>query len=508
MCQILVAEVPACGEAIEDVLYQNKTIKTILDEKGGESYSFTVYCKLNKEYKTFYVTGNKDSEYEEIWEQFEAYTRDLFDRVNKIFNPRDYDEADETNFIFVFFSRQAPEMEDNTVSAAPYLVNNKLVWMHGTVANLPEIEEHLNIKFEVDSQVLAHAEQLVHDGIIIEGVYTGHTIDVNSGVHNILYNGIGLWQGVRYIQDDEFSIIWTSTSPTNLGLILGYNCEPLDLHPYYMKYVPRGTIKKVIYTAFSGGMDIVLSLYARLHDITKVDGSLKIGESKFMLDTDTVKLIYFDYGARAREQEISTLNRYKEFLEEEFPNINFEAEIHDIRDMFKNLSTVAQFNSKLMSEDSEGDISETESNAAYVPYRNTEFALLIGALIDRDLEADRFILPEIVYGLNLTEMSVYLDNSANWADIVNRAIMYGGKYYKLTSITTPFVNVTKTNMIAFMIKHFGFDKLNKLLDIAFSCYYPDEDGKPCGKCGSCILRANAIKRATIKLKKERLENGQ
>ena len=505
MCQILTAKVAVNDDAINEILGSRYIIKNILDEKGGESYSFTVYCKLLNTYKTYHVDSK--NKFEETWKKFGIYIQALYDEVMDVFKPEDEDEFKENNFYFVFFSRQAPEMETKEVLSAPYTVNNKLVWMHGTIANISEIEKHLNIKFDVDSQALAYADELLKDGIIIEGVYTGYVINLNNGKFDTLYNGIGLWYVMRNNTYNIYAIEWMSTTPELLDLLTESEPQPLDPLPYYIDKNVDQKRKKILYAAFSGGMDIVLSLYTRLNLITSVDGNLDVNPSgETDINPDIVKLIYFDYGARARKQELETLEKYKKFLSDEFKNVRFETEVHQVKDLFNNLSNVAQYQSKLMTENSEGNIRETESNDAYVPYRNTEFALLIGTLIDRDLESDRFILPEIIYGLNLTEMSVYLDNSANWALTVNRLIMYGGKNYKFTKMITPFVNVTKTNMVAFIIKKFGFVKLKQLLDIAFSCYYPTSDNKPCGKCGSCILREKAISRAQEKLKMEIMEN--
>jgi 7-cyano-7-deazaguanine synthase in queuosine biosynthesis len=41
---------------------------------------------------------------------------------------------------------------------------------------------------------------------------------------------------------------------------------------------------------------------------------------------------------------------------------------------------------------------------------------------------------------------------------------------------------------------FGINILEKLLNLSKSCYYPNEDGSTCGKCGSCILREKALQK--------------
>jgi 7-cyano-7-deazaguanine synthase len=146
-----------------------------------------------------------------------------------------------------------------------------------------------------------------------------------------------------------------------------------------------------------------------------------------------------------------------------------------------------------MSEDSSGDEAETEAPLAYVPYRNTLFATMLGALADEKIENSELV--EFLFGMNLTEMGVYVDNTNAWLESVRAMITYGGKKYKETIVSAPFINFTKTNMLKFIIEKFGVGKAMSLMNIAFSCYYPDENGEPCGKCGSCILRQKAWERA-------------
>ena len=495
MCQILTVGVRCDKELIEKCVFDYKDkIKHLLDEKGGESYSLTAVNTLINDIVTVYCFD--ESEFDNAWNEFSEKILKKLKKWSK-----------ESVIRFMFFSRQAPEMEHGSddIKPAPYLENNKYVWLHGTVSNLPQIEKALNKKFTVDTQAIAYYEELAQKDIAIKGVFTAVVYELKTGRTKWLYNGIGQWS-ISYIHDDE-EITWEGTTE-NIKMFTPSTSTlkimPDDGFPYYyyLKSNKDGKLDKHYYVAFSGGMDIVMSTYVNIkNNIIKVSGNLLPNYDLLASDSKRKYIfVYFDYGARAREYEIAAMKKFCNLMKKEFPHIEFEYRIVDVKNFFNEISKINNYQSKLMNADSVGDIRETEDNLAYVPYRNTEFALLLGAMIDKDLE-EKLFLPYIVFGLNLTEMSVYVDNTFAWVQAVENAVMYGGKNYKKVNVITPFINVTKTNMLAYMLKNYGHDKIKKLLDISFSCYYPDKNGKPCGKCGSCILREKAFERATKIIKK-------
>ena len=517
MCQILKIEVGAEIEVINNQIFDHERyIKYLLDEKGGESYSFFAapmgqYFEKGKYAKEILIYADK-YDYNEQWKEFK----------NKVIEMANIIE--DNHILFVFFSRQAPEMESEpeNMKPAPYYENNTWVWMHGTVANMEEIETELDHKFDVDSKVIPYYTRLSRNDIEIKGVFTALLFQSGSLTVDWLYNGIGLWQArstVCYSCSNKMCeyVDWEGTTANINQLIFDETIaesERLDLEPYYLIEKTITNSEEPVrknYVAFSGGMDIVMATYLYAKKGVKFahgnieDETVMVGTVSLFPDTYDFHFVYFDYGARSRDHEIAAMHKFVDFLKKDSPELNITYEIIDVKLFFNEISKINNFQSKLTSDDSKADIAETESNLAYVPYRNSQFALLLGAIIDRDLEKDIFT-PQIIYGLNLTEMSVYVDNTDIWRRSVQATVNYGGKNYKNVEILAPFVNTTKTNMLAYMITRFGKEKVTQLLDIAFSCYYPDEDGSACGKCGSCLLREKAIKRADIVAKRYLLEH--
>jgi 7-cyano-7-deazaguanine synthase in queuosine biosynthesis len=209
-------------------------------------------------------------------------------------------------------------------------------------------------------------------------------------------------------------------------------------------------------------------------------------------------LYYFKYNSKAQICELNALNNFKKYLKQYINknqlNIRVIAKVINVESIFRIFSN----NSSLIRDNSRtnGNV-EFRSNSAYVPFRNTIFTEFIA----NDIQMNKYLnntntSKKIVMGLNLSEGQIYGDNNQAWLTNMNRVLESGGKYFDISiELYAPFINKTKTNMIKFFIREVGYDQFNDLKKISFSCYYPDRNCEPCGKCGSCLLREQAISRA-------------
>jgi 7-cyano-7-deazaguanine synthase len=124
----------------------------------------------------------------------------------------------------------------------------------------------------------------------------------------------------------------------------------------------------------------------------------------------------------------------------------------------------------------------------YVPARNTIFlsyALAWAEVLDA---ADIFI------GVNALDFSGYPDCRPEYikafkkmANLATKAGVEG----KSVTIHTPIINMTKAQIIKKGVS-LGVD-----YSMTHSCYDPAEDGRPCGKCDSCLLRKKGFKEAGL-----------
>jgi 7-cyano-7-deazaguanine synthase len=143
--------------------------------------------------------------------------------------------------------------------------------------------------------------------------------------------------------------------------------------------------------------------------------------------------------------------------------------------------------------ESSAEFEETESPLSYVPYRNTQFAILLASRA----EALQLKNVDLLFGLNLSEGMVFMDNSEGWIESISNVVKFGGKDFTYTGtydVISPYFPKTKTNMLKEFKETFGIALLEQLLSLSKSCYYPKSDGSPCGECGSCILREKAVEK--------------
>ena len=133
---------------------------------------------------------------------------------------------------------------------------------------------------------------------------------------------------------------------------------------------------------------------------------------------------------------------------------------------------------------SEKDMSDIP--VTYVPARNTVFLSLALAWAETLQAFDIFI------GVNALDYSGYPDCRPEYIEsfekTANLATKEGvsGNTFK---IHTPLINMTKSKIINTGLQ-LGVD-----YRMTSTCYNPDRNGNPCGKCDACFLRLKGFKEA-------------
>ena len=125
----------------------------------------------------------------------------------------------------------------------------------------------------------------------------------------------------------------------------------------------------------------------------------------------------------------------------------------------------------------------------YVPARNTVFLSLALAW------AETLGAQDIYLGVNALDYSGYPDCRPEYirayeamANLATRAAVEGNA--RLT-IHAPLIQMSKAQIISRGVA-LGID-----FGLTSSCYDPGEDGRPCGACDACILRAKGFDEAGI-----------
>ena len=132
---------------------------------------------------------------------------------------------------------------------------------------------------------------------------------------------------------------------------------------------------------------------------------------------------------------------------------------------------------------------ESEIPVTYVPARNTIFLSFALAWAEVLQAADIFI------GVNALDYSGYPDCRPEYItafeNMANLATKAGVEGQQKTRIHTPLIEMSKAQIIQEGIR-LGVDYTH-----TSSCYDPDEDGRPCGHCDSCLLRARGFAEAGV-----------
>ena len=126
--------------------------------------------------------------------------------------------------------------------------------------------------------------------------------------------------------------------------------------------------------------------------------------------------------------------------------------------------------------------------STYVPARNT--ILLSLALGWAEVIGAR----DLVIGVNALDYSGYPDCHPEFvhafeqlASVATRAGVEGSRF----SIHTPLIAMSKADIVRRGLK-LGLD-----YGLTTSCYDPAPDGRPCGRCDSCVLRARGFLEAGV-----------
>ena len=132
------------------------------------------------------------------------------------------------------------------------------------------------------------------------------------------------------------------------------------------------------------------------------------------------------------------------------------------------------------------DLADPGIPSTYVPARNTIFlSLALGW-------AEVLGAHDLVIGVNALDYSGYPDCRPEFiaafetlAALATRAGVEGARFH----VHTPLITLTKADIIRKGLA-MGLD-----YGLTHSCYAPTIEGRPCGRCDSCVLRAKGFSEA-------------
>ena len=134
------------------------------------------------------------------------------------------------------------------------------------------------------------------------------------------------------------------------------------------------------------------------------------------------------------------------------------------------------------------DVRSADIPSTYVPARNTMFLSLALAW------AEVLGAHDLVIGVNALDYSGYPDCRPEFiaaferlANVATRAGVEGARF----RVHTPLISLGKADIIRRGLA-LGLD-----YGLTHSCYDPPPDGRPCGRCDSCVLRGKGFDEAGV-----------
>jgi len=438
-----------------------KSIEYALDKKGSSKF---YKCMILKD---SFIKTHKNID---ICSLISCAFEDLYNSDN-------WSEAS-----LLFFNRMEPEMEKEGMLVQPYYNEDfrSLVAVHGTI---PEAETIKNVQIDTDIFATGRFEDNIisveQKGGKISAIEIDWYEDGEIIEHNIktYHNGLGCYNNLLRFNNFTLNMISNIDISSVSDRIRSEERENCEINNYFDD-------STILISLFSGGLDITCSTYQAIVDT----GFSNLKE---------INLWYFDWNTNASKYEIEAGKKFKDILLKEtgLGEDKINHEVFKVDKMFKNILKVCDTDVRLNDKKAKGKgKKEAEGDMSYVPFRNT-FLLTLAAAKAEQLYPNKKVV--FVAGLNLSESLAILDNSSEFLKYMNSLVKVGGQKTFRYEVIAPFVNKTKTEMLkSFVVEDSNFGLgFNIDLSSVFSCYFPNEDGTECGKCGSCLLKEKALDRA-------------
>jgi 7-cyano-7-deazaguanine synthase len=179
--------------------------------------------------------------------------------------------------------------------------------------------------------------------------------------------------------------------------------------------------------------------------------------------------LHLNYGQRTESKELASAQKIASLL--------------DAKDFIAvNVGYFSQFGESSLTDKKiaveEFDATRAHVPNTYVPFRNANL-LSIATSFAEAKEADAIFI-----GVQSLDYSGYPDCRPQFIEAFQRVIDLGTKDTTKITLKTPFIRMTKTDIL-----HVGM-KLGVPYEHTWSCYR--NEGKACGTCGSCHFRKEAF----------------
>lgn len=210
-----------------------------------------------------------------------------------------------------------------------------------------------------------------------------------------------------------------------------------------------------------------------------------------------VRSYSFDYGQK-HDIELKKVKKNIKFLQKK--GLPVTHQVINLRDAFSDsASSLYGANNKKIPE---GDYRDESMKSTVVENRNIIFSSIIyGKALGWANRTQSNVL--ISLGIHAGDHTIYPDTTPESQTMARELFRISNWESERVDYEAPFVNLHKHELLVTGIesmKNLEFNKLDirTVLKNTHSCYSPDEKGRSCGKCGTCVERLEAFDLANIK----------
>lgn len=218
---------------------------------------------------------------------------------------------------------------------------------------------------------------------------------------------------------------------------------------------------------------------------------------KLLAEGKSVRCYSFDYGQKHRI-ELEKISNNIKFLKDK--GLPVEHQIVNVVDIFSdNTSSLVKSTGKDIPH---GHYAAENMKSTVVPLRNVIFsAIVYSKAINWAVETNENVI--ISLGIHAGDHTIYPDCRPESQEACKRAFEISDWNATRVDYEAPFVNIDKGDVLRAglnAMKQLKFSDADRdyFLSNTHTCYDPDEEGRSCGKCGSCTERLEAFEKNGLK----------
>lgn len=217
---------------------------------------------------------------------------------------------------------------------------------------------------------------------------------------------------------------------------------------------------------------------------------------KLLSEGYEVRAYGFNYGQK-HVIELEKVKKNIEFLQNQGYSVTHQ--VIDLRDCFSDSASSLHQGGDAIPE---GDYRDETMKSTVIENRNVIFsAIIYGKALSWANKTQDNVL--ISLGLHAGDHAIYPDCRPESQEMARELFRISNWGSERVDYEAPFIHMDKGEVLRIGLESMDAMKLSnkaqmQILKNTHSCYNPDEQGRACGKCGTCVERLEAFEKNGLK----------